>query len=45
MKQADDALRADHESGAPYNSERRNRLLDDLHRAMDDFFHKVSQLH
>jgi len=44
MKRAEDALRADTDSGEPYNSERRNRLLTELQRAMAEFYDKVSQL-
>ena len=44
MNQADAALQADVESGQPYNAERRNGLLDNLKRAMDDYLDKMSRL-
>ena len=44
MKRAEVALLADTESGEPYNTERRHRLLEELEHAMDDFLDKVSHL-
>jgi len=44
MKKAEAALRADTESGKPYNSKRRHRLLEALKRAQSDFLTKVSRL-
>jgi hypothetical protein len=44
MNQAQKALRADVESGQPYNAERRHALLADLKRAQDEFLALITQL-
>jgi hypothetical protein len=44
MEIADAALRADIESGQPYDRERRIRLIDELQIAADDYVEKISRL-